>query len=73
MYSTTSKELSISLFMWFRILNFGLIKTKFRGDENLKKIIIVDVNSYRYSNLIKLIHILEQTAVLVKVLKTNQV
>ena len=37
----------------------------FRGDENLKKIFIANVNVYRYSNLIKLINILEQTAVLV--------
>ena len=35
MYSTTTKELSISLFMCFRIFNFGQIKTIFRGDENL--------------------------------------
>ena len=35
MYSTTTKELSISLFMCFRIINFGQIKTIFRGDENL--------------------------------------
>ena len=34
MYSTNNKELSISLFMCFRIFNFGLIKTIFRGDEN---------------------------------------
>ena len=37
MYSTTTKELSISLFMCFRIFNFGQIKMIFRGDENLKK------------------------------------
>ena len=37
MYSTTTKELSISLFMCFRIFNFGQIKMTFRGDENLKK------------------------------------
>ena len=37
MYSTTTKELSISLIMCFRILNFGHIKMIFRGDENLKK------------------------------------
>ena len=52
MYSTTAKELCISLFIWFRVINFGQIKMIFRGDENVK-IIIVNVNVYRYSNLIK--------------------
>ena len=37
MYSTTTKELSISLFMCFEIFNFGQIKMIFPGDENLKK------------------------------------
>ena len=37
MYSTSTKELSISLFMCFRIFNFGQIKMLFRGEENLKK------------------------------------
>ena len=65
MYSTTTKELSIYLFMCFRIFNFGQIKTIFREDENLKKnIFIANVNVYRYSNLIKTDKILEQTAVL---------
>ena len=64
MYSTNNKELSISLFMYFRIFNFGQIKMIFRGDQNFKKIFIANVNVYRYSNLIKLINILEQTAVL---------
>ena len=64
MYSNT-KELSIPLFMCFRIFNFELIKMIFQGDENLNKIFIANVNVYRYLNLIKkLIHILEQTAVL---------
>ena len=36
-YSTTTKGLSYSLFMCFRIFNFGQIKMIFRGDENLKK------------------------------------
>ena len=36
MYSTTTKELSISLFMCFRIFKFGQIKMIFLGDENLK-------------------------------------
>ena len=34
MYFATTKELSISLFMCFRILNFGQIKMILRGDEN---------------------------------------
>ena len=37
----------------------------FRGDENIKKIFIANVNVYRYSNLIKTDNILEQTAVVV--------
>ena len=53
MYSITSKELSISLFMCFRIFNFRKIKMIFREDENIKKIFIANVNVYRYSNLIK--------------------
>ena len=52
MYSTTAKELCISLFVWFRVFNFGQIKMIFRGDENFKKC-VVNVNVYRYSNLIK--------------------
>ena len=39
--------------MCFRIFNFGQIKLIFRGDENLKKIFIVNVNVYWYSDLIK--------------------
>ena len=39
MYYTTTKELSISLFMCFRNFNFRQIKMIFRGDENLKKIL----------------------------------
>ena len=35
--STTIKELFISLFMCFRIFNFGQIKMIFCGDEILKK------------------------------------
>ena len=53
MYSTTIKELSISLFMCLRIFNFGQIIMIFPGDENLKKIFIANVNVYRYSNLLK--------------------
>ena len=41
------------MFMCFRIFNFGQIKMIFRGDENLKKIFIANVNVYRYSNLMK--------------------
>ena len=63
MYSTTSKELSISLFKCFRIFNVGQIKMIFSGDENFKKNFFI-VNVYRYSKLIKLINILIQTAVL---------
>ena len=33
-HSTNDKELSISLFMCFRIFNFGQIKMIFCGDEN---------------------------------------
>ena len=51
MCSTTTKELLF--FMCFRISNFGQIKMIFRGDENLKKIFIVNVNVYRYRNLRK--------------------
>ena len=51
--TTTTKELSISLFMCFRYFNFGQIKIIFRGDKNLKKIFIANVNVYRYINLIK--------------------
>ena len=65
-YSTTTKELSIFLFMCFRIFNFGQIKMIFYGDENFKKCYIANVNVYRYSNLIKLILILEKTAVFQK-------
>ena len=46
MYSTTNKEVSISLFMCFRIFNFGKIKIIFHGDENLKKFFIANVNDY---------------------------
>ena len=48
MYSTTTKELSISLFMCFRIINFGQIKIIFRGDENLNKLFFAKVNVYIY-------------------------
>ena len=38
MYSTTTKELSISLFICFRIFNFRGIKMIFRGNDNLKNL-----------------------------------
>ena len=44
MYSTTTKELSIFLFMCLRVFNIGQIKIIFRGDENFKKIFIANVN-----------------------------
>ena len=55
MYSstTTSKELSISLFMYLKSFNFGQIKMIFSGDENIKQLLIANVNVYRYSNFIK--------------------
>ena len=54
MYSTTTtKELSISLLMCFRIFNFGQIKMIFRVDENLKNCFIANVKVYRHNNLIK--------------------
>ena len=37
--STTIKELFISLFMCFRIFNFGQIKMIFCGDEIFKKML----------------------------------
>ena len=55
MYSSTTStnELSISLFMCFRSFNFEQIKMIFCGDENFKKCYIANVNVYRYSNVIK--------------------
>ena len=47
MHSVTTKELPMSLFMCFRIFNFGQIKMIFHGDENLKKIFIANVNVYK--------------------------
>ena len=65
MYSTTTKELSISLCMCFRMFNFGQIKMIFRGDKNFeKKIFIANFNVYRYSNVIKTDKYLRKTAVL---------
>ena len=39
--------------MRFRIFNFGQIKTIFLGNENLKKILIANVNVNKYINFIK--------------------
>ena len=72
MYSTTTKELSISLFMCFRIFNFGQIKMIFRGDENFEKIFIVNLNVYRYSNLIKTDKYFKTNCCLVINLKQNR-
>ena len=72
MYSTTTKELSISLFVCFRIFNFGQIKMVFRGDENLKKFFIANVNVYRYSNLIKTDKYFRTNCCLVIDLKQNR-
>ena len=44
MYSTTTtKDMSISLFMCFRIFNFGQFKMIFRGEENLKKTFLLQM------------------------------
>ena len=72
MYSTCTKELSISLLMCFRILNFGQIKMIFRGDENLKKFYTAKVNVYRYSNLIKTDNNFRTSCCLVINLKQNR-
>ena len=57
--------------MCIRIFNFGQIKMIFRGDENLKKIFIANVNVYRYSNLIKTDKYLRTNCCLVINLKQN--
>ena len=43
-YSTTTKELSISLLMCFRIFNFKQIKIIFCGDENFKILLYCKCN-----------------------------
>ena len=54
MYSSTStKELSVSLFMCFRIFKVGHILMIFCGDENFKYFLYRKINVYRYSNFIK--------------------
>ena len=73
MYSTT-KELSISLFMCFRIFNFRQIKMIFRGDGNLKKkFFISNVSVYRYTNLIKTDKYFRTNYCLVIYLKQNRI
>ena len=72
MYSTITKELSISLFMCIRIFNFRQIKMIFRGNENLKKFFIANINIYRYSNLIKTDEYLRTNCCLVINLKENR-
>ena len=73
MYSSTStKELSISLFMSFKIFNFGKIKMIFCGDENFKKFFIANVNVYRYSNFIKNDNYFRTNCWLVMNLKQNR-
>ena len=71
MHSNTTKELSISLFMCFRIFNFEQIKMIFCGDENLKKIFIANVNVYIYCNLIKTDKYFRTNCCLVVNLKQN--
>ena len=72
MYSTTTIELSISIFMCIRIFNFGQIKMIFRGDENLKNVLIANVNVFRYSNLIKTDNYFRTNCCLVINLKHNR-
>ena len=40
MYSTSTKERPISVFICFSIFHFGQIKMIFRGDESLKKYLL---------------------------------
>ena len=72
MYSTTTKGLSNSLFMCFRIFNFEQIKMIFRGDETLKIIFIANVNVYRNSYLIKTYKYFRTNYCLVINLKQNR-
>ena len=73
MYSTSTKEQSISVFKCFRISHFEQIKMIFRGDENLKKIFIANVNVCRYSYLIKTDKYFRTNCCLVINLKQKQV
>ena len=52
MHSTTTKELSISLFMCFRIFTFEQTKMIFLGENNFF-FFIANANVYRYSNFLK--------------------
>ena len=72
MYSTSTKELSISLLMCFRIFNLGQIKMIFRGDENLKATFIANATVYLYSNLIKTDKYFRTNCCLVINLKQNR-
>ena len=66
--STTTKEVSISMFMCFRIFNFGQIKMKFCGDENFKYLL----NVYKCNNCIKIDTYLRTNSCLVINLKQNR-
>ena len=74
MYSsaTTTKEQSISLFMCFRIFNFGQIKIYFVKMKSLKDCFIAKVNVYRYCNLIKADNYFRTNSCLVMNLKQNR-
>ena len=74
MYSsaTTTKEQFISLFMCFRIFNFGPIKIYFVEMKSFKDCFIAKVNVYRYSNLIKTDNYLRTNSCLVINLKQNR-
>ena len=71
MYSTTTKDVYFFAYV-FRSFNSGQIKINFRGDENLKKIFIANVNVYRYSNLIKTNKYFRTICCLVNNLKQNR-
>ena len=73
MYSSTNttKELSVSLFVCFRIFTFGQIKMIFCG--KLQKICFVsNANVYRYSNFIKTYDYFRTNCCLVINLKQNR-
>ena len=72
MYSTSTKELSISLFMCFRIFNFEQIKLYFVETKPSKKFFFANENVYRYSNLIKTDNFFETNGCLVINLKQNR-
>ena len=66
-YFTAIKELSISLFMSFNILNFGHIKIIFLDIKTSNICFFVNVNMHRYSYIIKLIIIFGQTGILLSI------